>query len=126
MKNGLLVCSFGARMPARKAAEGLGRPFIKGPDGKYPDGKSKAGQRYDTWRAPQNGEYLAFSTDGGETWGTVIQFRSGQPTTHYTGVREIAPNLLYIVYDNSLPKERQPPDTVHAALGFQLSVLVPP
>lgn len=122
MADGLLVCAFGARMPARKAAEGLGRPFIKGPDGRYPDGKPKPGQRYDTWRAPENGDYLAFSADAADTWGTVVQFRSALPTTHYIGVREVAPNLLYVVYDNSLPRERQPADASHEALGFQLSV----
>jgi len=30
--------------------------------------------------------------------------------------------LLYVVYDNSLPKERQKAGTIHQALGFQLTV----
>jgi len=122
MKNGVLVCAFGARMPAKKANEGLGRSYLKGPDGKYPDMRPIPGRRYDTWRAPQNGDYLAFSLDGGDTWSHIVQYRSGLPTTHYAGVREVAPDLLYIVYDNSLPKERQMPGTVHEALGFQLTV----
>jgi hypothetical protein len=122
MQNGLLVCAFGARMPAKKANEGLGRSYLKGPDGKYPDMRPIPGRRYDTWRAPQNGDYLAFSFDGGDTWSGIVQYRSGLPTTHYAGVREIAPDLLYIVYDNSLPKERQVAGTAHEVLGFQLAV----
>ncbi len=120
MKNGVLVCAFGARMPGRKATEGFGRSFLKTVDGKTPDLRPIAGRRYDTWRAERNGNYLAFSFDGGDTWSEVVQYRSGLPTTHYAGVREISDGLLYIVYDNSLPKERQPPDVVHEAIGFQL------
>lgn len=122
MQNGLLVCGFGARMPAKKANEGLGRSYLKGPDGKYPDMRPIPGRRYDTWRAPQNGDYLAFSFDGGDTWSHIVQYHSGMPTTHYAGVREVAPDLLYVVYDNSLPKERQKAGTIHQALGFQLAV----
>jgi hypothetical protein len=122
MQNGVLVCAFGARMPAKKASEGLGRSFLKGPDGKYPDMRPIPGRRYDTWRAPENGDYLAFSCDGGDTWSHIVQYRSGLATTHYAGVREVAADLLYVVYDNSLPKTRQKAGTVHQALGFQLVV----
>jgi hypothetical protein len=122
MQNGILVCAFGARMPARKANEGYGRSFLKTADGKEPDLRPVPGKRYDTWRTPRNGDYLAFSFDGGEHWSAIVQYRSGLPTTHYAGIREVAPDLLYVVYDNSLMKERQPPDVVHQALGFQLAV----
>jgi hypothetical protein len=70
----------------------------------------------DDWRAPQNGNYLVFSTDGGDTWSHVVQFRSAAPTTHYMGVRELKPGLLYVVYDDSAwNMEGQ-------TVGFQLAV----
>ncbi|MBI5769216.1 MAG: exo-alpha-sialidase [Verrucomicrobia bacterium] len=90
MKDGTLVLGVGVRVPARKYN--------------------------DDWRAPQNGNYLAFSTDGGDTWSHVVQFRAGAPTTHYMGVRELQPGLLYVVYDDSAwNMEGQ-------TVGFQLAV----
>jgi len=76
MQNGTLVCAIGVRIPGRRYVE--------------------------NWRAPENGDYLAFSCDGGDTSSHVVRFRSGQPTTHYMGVREISPGVLYVVYDNNL------------------------
>ena len=90
IQNGTLVCAIGVRIPARKC--------------------------FKNWRAPQNGDYLAFSRDGGDTWSHVAQFRSGQPTTHYMGIREIAPNVVYVVYDDSI--WGHPGET----LGFRLEV----
>ncbi|MEO6876508.1 MAG: hypothetical protein ABI222_16965, partial [Opitutaceae bacterium] len=90
MQNGTLVCSFGVRTPEKKYKQ--------------------------NWRSPMNGNYLAFSRDGGETWGSVVQYLSGMPTTQYTGVREIAPDVLYVVYDNSI--FRMPGET----MGFRLEV----
>lgn len=103
MQNGTLVLSVGVRIPARKSL-------------------------FENWRAPQNGNYLAFSLDGGDTWSHVVQYTSGTPTTHYAGVREIAPNLLYVVYDNSIWKHhidlKFSPDAEaeHGTIGFQLGV----
>lgn len=90
MKDGTLVLGVGVRIPARKYN--------------------------DDWRAPQNGNYLAFSTDGGDTWAHVVQFRSGAPTTHYMGVRELKPGLLYVVYDDSAW------NMAGQTVGFQLAV----
>ena len=48
---------------------------------------------------PRNGNYLAFSRDGGETWNHVVQLTSGVWTTHYMGICEIRPNQLCVTYD---------------------------
>ena len=90
LQNGTLVAAIGVRIPARKC--------------------------FENWRAPENGDYLAFSLDGGDTWSEVTQFRSGQPTTHYMGIREISPNVAYVVYDASI--WGHPGET----LGFRLEV----
>ena len=92
MKNGLLVCSVGIRIPEKKC--------------------------FQNWRAPENGDVLAFSADGGDTWSHVVRFRSGQPTTHYTALREIAPDVLYVAYDDSVWSKPVPGGT----LGFRLDV----
>jgi hypothetical protein len=92
MKNGTLVCTVGVRIPQRLYHE--------------------------NWHVPQNGDYLAFSGDGGDTWSHVVQFRSGSPTTQYMGVREIAPDTLYVVYDDSVWKKPVPGGT----MGFRLKV----
>jgi len=92
MHNGLLVCGVGIRVPQRGAAR--------------------------NWHVPQNGDYLAFSRDGGDTWSEVVQFRSGLPTTHYMGVRELRPGVLFVVYDDSHWKLPLPGGT----MGFQLEV----
>ncbi len=90
MKNGTLVCTVGARIPARKYRE--------------------------NWRAKENGDYLAFSRDGGDTWSHIVQFTSGAPTTQYMSIREIAPDVLYVVYDDSVWK------MAGRAVGFKLEV----
>ena len=90
MRNGLLVCAVGVRIPQRLYRK--------------------------DWHSPENGDYLAFSRDGGDTWSGVVQFLSGMPTTQYMGVREVAPDLLYVVYDDSV--WRMPGETK----GFQLEV----
>jgi hypothetical protein len=48
---------------------------------------------------PRNGNYLAFSRDGGKTWGHVIQLMSGVWTTPCMSIREIRPNQLFVTYD---------------------------
>lgn len=45
----------------------------------------------------EHGNYLAFSTDHGASWGHVTQL-SMTPTKAYTGVREVSPGELFIVY----------------------------
>jgi len=90
MQDGTLVCTLGVRIPSQKFAG--------------------------DWHVPRNGDYLAFSCDGGDTWSEVVQFRSGAPTTQYMGVREISPGLLYVVHDDSV--WHMP----GSALGFQLEV----
>jgi hypothetical protein len=90
MRDGTLVSAIGVRIPARKC--------------------------FQNWHAPQNGDYLAFSCDGGDTWSHVVQFRSGAPTTHYMGIREIAPGALFVVYDDSIWKMEG------ETMGFRLDV----
>jgi hypothetical protein len=85
--------------------------------------RAPAKRFFENWRAPPNGDYLAFSCDGGDTWTEVVQFRSGLPTTQYIGIREVAPDVLYVVYDTSIwsslgHKMIAPGDT----LGFRLTV----
>ena len=90
MADGTIVCAVGVRVSARG--------FMH------------------NWRAPQNGDYLAFSRDGGDTWTHIVQFRSGAPTTQYMGVREISPGVLYVVYEDSV--WHMP----GAGMGFRLDV----
>jgi hypothetical protein len=90
MSDGTVVCGFGLRAPEKRYKE--------------------------HWTAPRNGNYLAFSADGGDTWSHIVQYRSGAPTTHYMGVREIRPGVLYVVYDDSMWK------MPGAAQGFELDV----
>lgn len=90
MHDGTLVCTVGVRTPEK--------------DYKV------------NWRSPVNGDYLAFSFDGGDTWTNVVQFLRGMPTTQYMGVREIRPGVLYVVYDDSVFAP------VGRTMGFQLEV----
>ncbi len=90
MRDGTLVCAVGMRAPARKYR--------------------------DNWRAPENGDYLLFSRDGGDTWSHVVQFRSGAPTTHYIGVRELKPGVLYVVFDDNTW------NMAGNTIGFQIQV----
>jgi hypothetical protein len=74
LRNGILVCAVGARIPARAC---------------WP----RAG-------APRNGDYLAFSLDHGETWSHVVQLTSGVLTTHYMAIEEMpTDNELFVTYD---------------------------
>jgi len=90
MRDGTLVCSVGVRTPEKL--------FLT------------------NYTSPVNGDYLAFSLDGGDTWSEVVQFLSGQPTTQYMGIREIAPGVLYVVYDDSIWKP------AGRTMGFRLDV----
>jgi hypothetical protein len=73
LKSGILACAVGVRIPERAC--------------------------FRDSTCPRNGNYLAFSRDGGGTWSHVIQLTSGVWTTHYMGLREIRPNQLYVTYD---------------------------
>jgi hypothetical protein len=91
MQNGVLVCTVGVRIPAKRYKE--------------------------HWNTPRNGNYLAFSLDGGDTWSHLVQFRSGAATTQYMGVREVRPDLLFVVYDEVV-RGQMPGDIK----GFQMDV----
>jgi hypothetical protein len=74
LRNGVLVASFGIRIPARAAFA-------------HPE---------HAW----NGNYLAFSLDHGDSWSHVVQLTSGVLTTHYTAIEEMPEeNTLFMVYD---------------------------
>jgi BNR repeat protein len=45
----------------------------------------------------EHGNYLAFSTDHGDSWGWVTQL-SSTPTMAYTAVREVSPGELFVTY----------------------------
>jgi hypothetical protein len=74
LKNGVLAASFGVRVPPRACW----------PRAEFP------------W----NGNYLAFSFDGGVSWTHLVRMNSGVLTTHYTAIEE-APDggSLYYAYD---------------------------
>lgn len=49
---------------------------------------------------PWNGNYLAFSIDGGDTWSQVTRLTTGIDTTHYMCVEETPKtNEIFVVYD---------------------------
>lgn len=74
LRSGLLVATFGLRIPAKACWQKFTHPW--------------------------NGNYMAVSTDGGDSWGNVIQLTSAIPTTHYTAVEEMKEgNTLFITYD---------------------------
>ncbi|MFN7924475.1 MAG: kelch repeat-containing protein [Bryobacteraceae bacterium] len=47
-----------------------------------------------------HGNFVAFSTDHGQTWGEVVRL-SSSVTMAYTGLREVRPGELYVVYSVS-------------------------
>ncbi|MES2391599.1 MAG: sialidase family protein [Acidobacteriota bacterium] len=74
LRSGVLVASFGIRIPARAA--------------------------FARYQHPWNGNYLAFSLDHGDTWSHVTQLTSGVSTTHYTAIEEMpGKNEFFVVYD---------------------------
>jgi hypothetical protein len=74
LRGGLLVAAFGIRIPQKQC-----------------------------WNHPEhpwNGNYMAFSSDHGETWSTVVRITSGVLTTHYMAITEMpTDNQLYVSYD---------------------------
>lgn len=74
LRSGILVAAFGVRIPARACWQNPTHPW--------------------------NGNYLAFSTDGGDTWGNIVQMTSGIYTTHYMAVEEMKKdNSIFVTYD---------------------------
>jgi hypothetical protein len=74
LRSGILVAAFGVRIPARAYKQNPTHPW--------------------------NGNYLAFSTDGGDTWGNITQLTSGIYTTHYMAVEEMKKgNSIFVTYD---------------------------
>lgn len=63
LRGGLLVATFGVRIPAHACFA-------------HPE-------------HPWNGNYLACSLDGGDTWSHIVQLTSGTPTTQYTAVEKM-------------------------------------
>ncbi|RYZ63082.1 MAG: exo-alpha-sialidase [Chitinophagaceae bacterium] len=74
LRSGILVAAFGVRIPARANWQNPTHPW--------------------------NGNYLAFSTDGGDTWGNILQLTSGIFTTHYMAIEETnKDNNIFVAYD---------------------------
>lgn len=74
LRSGVLVCTFGARLPGRACWPSAG--YVG------------------------NGNYLAISLDHGETWSHVLRLTSGVLTTHYTAVVELPKDgELFVAYD---------------------------
>ncbi|MEO6933016.1 MAG: sialidase family protein, partial [Chitinophagaceae bacterium] len=74
LRSGLLVAAFGVRIAARAYKQNPTHPW--------------------------NGNYIAFSLDGGDTWGNVTQLTSGIFTTHYMAVEEMkTDNNIFVAYD---------------------------
>ena len=74
LRSGVLVAAFGIRIPQKLC-----------------------------WQHPEhpwNGNYLAVSRDGGETWGHVVRITSGVLTTHYMAIEETpTDNEIFVAYD---------------------------
>jgi BNR/Asp-box repeat len=74
LRSGLLAAVFGVRVPQQLC--------------------------WPNYQHPWNGNYLAFSHDGGKTWSNVVRMTSGVPTTHYMAVEQTpADNELFVSYD---------------------------
>lgn len=74
LRSGILVAAFGVRIPQKAC-----------------------------WAHPEhswNGNYLAFSTDHGQTWSNVVRLTSGVLTTHYMAIEETpTDNRVFVTYD---------------------------
>lgn len=80
LRSGLLALSFGVRIPQKASL-----PHMK--------------LQFDV-RHPWNGNYLAISSDHGETWSNVIRLTSGVATTHNMGLEATAKdNEVFVCYD---------------------------
>jgi hypothetical protein len=74
LRSGILVASFGLRIPPRACWPHAGFPW--------------------------NGNYIAVSLDQGATWSHVVRMTTGVLTTHYTAIQESPQdNHLYFAYD---------------------------
>lgn len=74
LRSGILVAAFGIRIPQKAC-----------------------------WAHPEhywNGNYLAFSTDRGQSWRNVARLTSGVLTTHYMAIEETpTDNRIFVAYD---------------------------
>lgn len=74
LRSGILVAAFGVRIPARACWQNPTHPW--------------------------NGNYIALSLDGGDTWSNITQLTSGIYTTHYMAVEEMKKdNQIFVTYD---------------------------
>jgi hypothetical protein len=74
LRRGLLVCAFGVRVTQKACWKNPHHPW--------------------------NGNYLAFSQDGGRTWPNVVCMTSGVLATHYMAIEEtLADNRIFVAYD---------------------------
>jgi hypothetical protein len=74
LRSGLLVAAFGIRIPQKAASAHSEHPW--------------------------SGNYLAVSSDHGETWSNVVRLTSGVPTTQYMAIAETSQdNELFVSYD---------------------------
>lgn len=74
LRSGILVAAFGVRIAARACWQNPTHPW--------------------------NGNYIAFSLDGGDTWNNITQLTSGIYTTHYMAVEEMKKdNEIFVAYD---------------------------
>jgi hypothetical protein len=69
----------------------------------------------------EHGNYVAFSLDHGRTWIQVTAL-SHQITSAYTGVREVAPNELYVVYSGSATHPDEPASAKYRTYGRSIVV----
>ena len=74
LRRGILACAFGVRVTQKACWKNPHHPW--------------------------NGNYLAFSQDGGRTWPNVVRMTSGVLTTHYMAIEEtLADNRIFVAYD---------------------------
>ena len=74
LRSGILVAAFGVRIAARACWQNPTHPW--------------------------NGNYIAFSLDGGDSWSNITQLTSGIYTTHYMAVEEMKKNnQVFVTYD---------------------------
>jgi len=55
-----------------------------------------------------NGNYLAFSTDHGDSWSHVVQLTSGEPTMQYMSIEKLpGKNEFYVAYTRGVWADSQ-------------------
>jgi hypothetical protein len=69
----------------------------------------------------EHGNYVAFSLDHGQTWEQVTQV-SSTLTVAYTGVREVAPGELFVVYTTTAPDAEEYRAAKFTTMGRHVTV----